>query len=53
MKIGTSQETECFRTLRSPFLAKFKANASELDQERTQLRCYEDILLTGNCHKIC
>ena len=35
------------------FITKFQVTADELAQERTQLRCYEDTLLTGNCHKIC
>ena len=32
------------------FKTKLKATANELHQEKTQLRCYEDILLTGNCY---
>ena len=35
------------------FITKFQVTADELAQERTQLRCYKDTLLTGNCHKIC
>ena len=30
-------------------LSKFKATANELHQRKTQLRWYEDTLLTGNC----
>ena len=36
-----------------PVLSKFQATANELAQEKTRLRCYKDIMLTGNCHKIC
>ena len=32
------------------FSVKFKATANEHDQEKTQLRCCEDILLPRNCH---
>ena len=35
------------------FSAKFKAIANELRQEKTPLRWYEDILLSGNYHNIC
>ena len=51
--MGTSQSTERLQAPWGLFSAKFKATANELHQEKTQLRCYEDILLTGNCHKIC
>ena len=53
IKVRISQCAECFETLWGLFSAKFKATANELRQERTQLRYYQDILLTGNCHKIC
>ena len=49
IKTGTSQSTERLQAPWGLFSAKFKATANELHQEKTQLRWYEDILLTGNC----
>ena len=46
--MGTSQSAEHLKAPWGPFSTKFKATANELCQKRTQLRCYEDILLTGN-----
>ena len=47
--MGTSQNAERLQAPWGLFSAKFKATANELHQEKTQLRWYEDILLTGNC----
>ena len=52
MKTRTPQSGLCFQTPLGPFSAKFKVTANELGQGRIQLRCYEDILLNGNCRKI-
>ena len=52
MKTGTSQSAERLQAPWGLFLAMFKATANELRQEKSQLRCYEDIVLTGYCHKI-
>ena len=49
IKTGTSQNAECLQTPWVLFSAKFKATANELHQKKTQLRWYEDILLTANC----
>ena len=49
IKTGTSQSAERLQAPWGLFSAKFKATANELHQEKTQLRWYEDILLTGNC----
>ena len=49
MKARTSQSEERLQAPWGLFSAKFKATANELHQEKTQLRWYEDILLTGNC----
>ena len=48
-----SHSEECLQTLWGMFSAKFKVTANELRQERTQLRCYKNIMLTSNCYKIC
>ena len=53
IKTATSQTAERLQASWSLFSAKVKAPANELHQEKTQLRCYEDILLTDNCFKIC
>ena len=53
IEIRTSQSVEFIQTPWASFSAKFKATVNKLGRERTQLRYYEDILLTGNCHKIC
>ena len=53
MKARTSQSAECLRKPWGPFSAKFKATANELDQGRILLMYYEDILFSGNRHKIC
>ena len=50
-KTRISQNADCLQTIWGPFSIKFKATAIELDQERTQLRCYKDILLNGDYHK--
>ena len=50
--MGISQSAERLQAPWGLFSAKFKATANELHQEKNQLRCYEDIMLTGNCHKI-
>ena len=47
IKTGTSQSAELLQVPWSMFSAKFKVTA----KKKTQLRCYEDILLTGNCLK--
>ena len=52
IKTATSQSAERLQAPWSLFSAKFKAPANELHQEKTQLRCYKDILLTDNCFKI-
>ena len=49
----TSQSAERLLVPWGLFSVKFKATANELHHEKNQLRWYEDILLTGNCHKIC
>ena len=49
----TSQSADRCQAPWGPFSAKFKATANDLRQDRTQLRCYKDILLTDNYHKIC
>ena len=49
IKKGTSQSAERLQAPWGLFSANFKAIANELHQEKTQLRWYEDILLTGNC----
>ena len=53
IKTGTSQSAERRQAPWNLFSAKFNATANDLDQEKTQLRCHEDILYTGNCYKIC
>ena len=53
IKTGTLQSAERFQAPWDLFSAKFKATANEFRQEKPQLRCYQDILLTGNCHKMC
>ena len=53
IKTGTSQSAERLQAPWGLFSAKLKATTNELRQVKTQLRLYEDILLTGNCHKIC
>ena len=45
----TSQSAEALEAPGGLFSAKFKATPNELHQEKTQLRWYKDILLTGNC----
>ena len=45
-----SKSAECLQTPWSLFSKKFKVTANELRQEKTQLRCYEDIMLTGSRH---
>ena len=47
--MGTSQSVERLQAPWGLLSAKFKATVNELDQEKIQLRCYEDILFTGNC----
>ena len=49
MKMGTLQSGERLQAPWGLFSAKFKAIANKLHQEKTQLRWYEDIRLTGNC----
>ena len=49
IKTGTSQSAERLQALWGLFSAKLKATVNELHQEKTQLRWYKDILLTGNC----
>ena len=49
IKTGTSQSVEGLQAPWGLFSAKFKATANELYQEKTKLRWYEDILLTGKC----
>ena len=49
----TSRSAERLRKPWGLFSAKFKASSNELNEERSQLRCYEDILLTNNCYKTC
>ena len=44
----TSQSAERLQALWGLFSVKCKATTNELRQEKTKLRCYEDILLTGN-----
>ena len=51
--MGTSQNAERLQASWGLSSAKFKFTANELRLEKTQLRRYEDILLTGNCYKIC
>ena len=51
--MGTSQNAEPLQAPWGLFSAKFKVTANELRLGKTQLNCYEDILLTGNCYKIC
>ena len=51
--MGTSKTAERIQAPWGLLSAKFKATANELRQERIQLRCYEEILLTDNCHQIC
>ena len=55
MKIetGTSQSAKRLQAPWGVYSANFRATANELRQEKNQIRCYEDILLTGNCRKIC
>ena len=53
IKTQTSQSAERLTAPWGLFSVKFKATANELRQEKAQLRCYEYILPTGNCHKIC
>ena len=50
--MATSQSAERLQAPWSLFSAKFEAPANKLHQEKAQLRCYEDILLTNNCLKI-
>ena len=52
VKTKTSQSADCRETPWTPFSARFNATANELDQERTQFRWYEEIILARNCHKI-
>ena len=47
--MGTSQSAERLQAPWGLFSTKFKIFANELHQEKTQLRGYRDILLTGNC----
>ena len=49
IKTETSQSAERLEAPWGLFSAKFKATANEIHQEKTQLRWYEDFLLTGNC----
>ena len=51
--MGTSQSAERLQAPWDLFSAKFKAATNELYKAKTQLKCYKDILLTGNCYKIC
>ena len=44
IKIVTSQSAERLQAPWDLFSAKLKAAENELGQEKTQLRCYEDIL---------
>ena len=53
IKTGTSQSAERFQAPWSLFSAKFKATANELNQEKAQPRCHEDILLNDNYYKTC
>ena len=53
IKTGTSQSAERLQAPWGLFSAKSKATSNELHQEKTQLMCYEDILLTDSCDKIC
>lgn len=48
-----NSSAQCLEAPQGPFLANFETTSSELGQERTHIRCYEDILLTVNYHKIC
>ena len=40
------------RTSHSRSIRSFKVKYGKLDQRKTQLECYKDILLTGNWYKI-
>ena len=44
MKTETSRSVEHIQAPWGLFSEKFKATANELHQDKTQLRCYEDIL---------
>ena len=44
----TEQRTKCLGARRGPLPVKFLADANKLDQRKTQVECYKDILLTGN-----
>ena len=47
IKTGTSQSAERLQAPWGLFSTNFKATANELQQERTQLRCYKDVLLNA------
>ena len=53
IKTKTWQSVELIITPWGLFPTKLKATANELGQRKTQLRCYEDILLPENYHKFC
>ena len=48
----TEQRIKCLRARRGPLLVNLLATANELGRRKTQLKCYKDILLTGNRYKI-
>ena len=48
----TEQRAKCLGARRGPLPVKFLADANKLDQTKTQLECYKDILPTGNWYKI-
>ena len=52
-KNGAPQNAERLQAPCYLFSAKFKAIVNKLRQGKTQLGWCKDILLTGNCHKIC
>ena len=52
-KNGAPQNEERLQAPWYLFSAKFKATANKLRQGKTLLGWCKDILLTGNCHKIC
>ena len=53
MKTRTSQGAEYLRKPWGLFSTKLNATANKLGREKTQIKCYKDIHLTGNWHKIC
>ena len=48
----TELRAKCLGARRGPLPVKFLAEANKLDQRKTQLECYKDILLTGNWYEI-